>query len=124
MRVFTSDFVTRYPHNKWPVSKIINIHPALLPSFPGTSGYADAYAYGVRHSGVTTHFVDDGVDTGTIIHQRVFPRNAEDSYEDFCARGLREEHCCYRETLLALAHNQFVTTSDPFHLFLSTEALV
>jgi len=121
MRVFTADFVSKYTHNEWPVSKIINIHPALLPSFPGTQGYADAYAYGVRHSGVTTHFVDDGVDTGAIIHQRIFPRNPRDSYEDFSTRGLQEEYICYRETLLALAKNEITVQSNPFHIFLSKE---
>ena len=56
MRIFTKDFVQKYPHPEWPVSKIINIHPALLPSFKGHSGYEDAFDYGVKISGVTTPF--------------------------------------------------------------------
>jgi len=124
MRVFTPTFVARYAHPSWPVSKIINIHPALLPSFPGTQGYLDAFRYGVRHSGVTTHFVDEGVDTGPIIHQRIFPRYPHDVYEEFCQRGLHEEYICYRETLLALAQEQFSVQHDPFQIFLHPEASV
>jgi len=54
-------------------NRIMNIHPALLPSFPGTSGVADALAYGVKVSGVTVHFIDEGLDTGPIILQEAVP---------------------------------------------------
>jgi phosphoribosylglycinamide formyltransferase-1 len=120
MRVFTPSFVSQYRHSTWPVSQIINIHPALLPSFPGTAGYKDAFSYGVHFSGVTTHFVDEGVDTGPIIHQRIIKRNSTDTLEDFSTRGLQQEYQCYRETLYALATNQVAISHDPFHIFLNT----
>ena len=118
MRVFTSQFVERYAHPVWPVSKIINIHPSLLPSFPGTRGYEDAFRYGVKYSGVTLHFVDSGVDTGTIIHQRIVERKSQDTLEQFQDRGLREEHQAYREMLIALCDERYAVQHSPFSLFL------
>ena len=118
MRVFTAQFVERYPHPSWPVSKIINIHPSLLPSFPGTSGYEDAFRYGVKYSGVTLHFVDSGVDTGQIIHQRIIERKSDDSFAQFQHRGLQEEYQAYKEMLLALAEERYVIQQSPFSLFL------
>ena len=118
MRVFTAQFVERYPHPRWPVSKIINIHPSLLPSFPGTSGYEDAFRYGVKYSGVTLHFVDSGIDTGQIIHQRIVERKSNDTFEQFQNRGLQEEYQAYREMLFALANEHYVVRHSPFSLFL------
>ncbi|MDI6784556.1 MAG: phosphoribosylglycinamide formyltransferase [bacterium] len=65
MRILTPYIIRRY------YLRIINIHPALLPSFPGTHGIEDAFNYGVKYTGVTVHFVDEGVDTGPIIAQEV-----------------------------------------------------
>jgi formyltetrahydrofolate-dependent phosphoribosylglycinamide formyltransferase len=118
MRIFTEDFVTQYPHPKWPTSKIINIHPSLLPSFKGNSGYEDAYNYGVTVAGVSTHFVSTEVDAGPIIYQRYFKRMADDTLETFKHRGLIEEHICYRKSLLALANKTHTVHSNPFHIFL------
>ena len=118
MRIFTPQFVARYPHSTWPVSKIINIHPSLLPSFPGTSGYGDALRYGVKYSGVTLHFVDAGVDTGPIIHQRIVERKSQDTFAQFQTRGLHEEHQAYKEMLLALSDERYVVHHSPFSLFL------
>ena len=67
MRLVGTEFVEVFRN------RIVNIHPALLPSFPGTSGVSDALAYGVKVSGVTVHFVDEGLDTGPIILQDVVP---------------------------------------------------
>ena len=103
MRIFSAEFVQRYPHPEWPVSKIINIHPSLLPSFKGNSGYNDAFEYGVKISGVTTHFVNEEVDGGIILHQRIFERREDDTLQTFMDRGLEQEYICYRQTLLALA---------------------
>ena len=86
MRVLTPYFVRKYK------GKIINIHPALLPSFAGTDGYGDAWKYGVKISGCTVHFVDEGVDTGPIILQKVNPIKKNDTLESFKKRGLRIEH--------------------------------
>lgn len=119
MRIFTQSFIDRYPHPSWPVSKIINIHPSLLPSFKGHSGYEDAFEYGVKIAGVTTHFVNEDVDGGMILHQRQFPRFHDDSLEDFKTRGLEQEYLCYQETLLALAKQEYHAQKNPFRLFLS-----
>ena len=68
--------------NNLGATRIINIHPALLPSFPGIHGYEDAYEYGVKYSGITVHFVDNGKDTGPIIAQEIFRIKKTDSLED------------------------------------------
>ena len=86
MRLLTSTIISQYKN------RIINIHPALLPSFPGTDGYGDAWRYGVKASGCTVHFVDEGCDTGPIIIQGVNLINEDDSFESFKERGLEIEH--------------------------------
>ena len=63
MRILSADFLQHYPQ------QVINIHPSLLPAFPGRQGIKDAYDYGVKITGVTIHYVDDGIDTGPIIAQ-------------------------------------------------------
>jgi phosphoribosylglycinamide formyltransferase-1 len=67
MRILSSDFLARFP------SRVVNTHPALLPSFPGAHAVADALAYGVRVTGVTVHLVDAGVDTGPVVAQAAVP---------------------------------------------------
>jgi len=89
MRVLTPVFVRAFPH------RILNIHPALLPSFPGTHGPGQALSYGVRFSGCTVHFLDEGVDTGPIIVQAVVPVYDEDTVETLAARILVQEHRIY-----------------------------
>ncbi len=86
MRVLTPWFIRRF---RW---KIINIHPALLPSFPGTHGQRQALDYGVRISGCTVHFVDEGVDTGPIIIQVAVPVLQDDDEESLSDRILAFEH--------------------------------
>jgi phosphoribosylglycinamide formyltransferase-1 len=86
MRLLTPHILGRYRN------RIINIHPALLPSFPGTDGYGDAWRYGVKVSGCTVHFVDEGCDTGPIILQGVNPVEENDTFESFRERGLKLEH--------------------------------
>ena len=86
MRLLTPHIISRYRY------RIINIHPALLPSFPGTDGYGDAWRYGVKMSGCTVHFVDEGCDTGPIIIQAVNPIEENDTLESFRERGLGIEH--------------------------------
>jgi phosphoribosylglycinamide formyltransferase-1 len=93
MRVLTPLFVNHYHH------KIINIHPAILPSFPGTHGQKQALDYGVRFSGCTTHFVDEGTDTGPIIIQAVVPVLPDDTEESLGTRILKEEHRIFPESL-------------------------
>jgi phosphoribosylglycinamide formyltransferase-1 len=86
MRVLTSLFVNKYKH------RLINIHPALLPAFPGTDGYGDTFNYGCKIGGCTVHFVDEGVDTGPIIIQKVNEVREDDTLESFKERGLETEH--------------------------------
>lgn len=79
--------------------KILNIHPALLPSFPGLHGQADALNHGAKISGCTVHFVDAGVDTGPIIVQKAVEVLDDDTEETLAARILAEEHKAYPEAV-------------------------
>jgi len=89
MRILTSVFVRAFPN------RILNIHPALLPSFPGTHGPGQALSYGVRFSGCTVHFLDEGVDTGPIIVQAIVPVYDDDTEDTLAARILVQEHRIY-----------------------------
>lgn len=89
MRVLSPLFVQSFPN------RILNIHPALLPSFPGTHGPGQALNHGVRFSGCTVHFLDEGVDTGPIIVQAVVPVYDDDTEEALAARILVQEHKIY-----------------------------
>jgi phosphoribosylglycinamide formyltransferase-1 len=102
MRLLTALMVERYPN------RIINIHPALLPSFPGTDGYGDAWRYGVKVSGCTVHFVDRGCDTGPIIVQRANPIEPEDTFESFKKRGLEIEHEALPEAIKLYCEKRLV----------------
>lgn len=82
--------------------RIINIHPAYLPEFPGAHGIADAWDAGVAQSGVTVHWVDSGIDTGQIIQQVRVPRLAEDTIESFEDRIHEAEYQLYPAVLEAL----------------------
>ena len=79
--------------------KIINIHPSLLPAFPGLDAQKQAYEYGVKYSGCTVHFVDSGIDTGKIISQSVVELQTSDSIETLSNRILAEEHKIYPKTI-------------------------
>jgi phosphoribosylglycinamide formyltransferase-1 len=83
--------------------RMINIHPALLPSFKGLHGQRQALEYGVRYSGCTVHFVDAGIDTGPIIIQKVVPVLEGDSEETLSERILAEEHKAYPEAVRLFA---------------------
>lgn len=100
MRILTPVFLKAFPQ------KIINIHPALLPSFPGTHGQKDAFEYGVKFSGCTVHFVDEGVDTGPIIIQSVVPVFQDDTRETLAARILKEEHRIYPQAIQYFAEEK------------------
>lgn len=89
MRILPAGFIERF------AGRIINIHPALLPAFPGLHGQRQALEYGVRYTGCTVHFVDNGVDTGPIIDQAVVPVLPDDTEETLAARILAEEHRLY-----------------------------
>ena len=89
MRIVSKVLVDAY------YGKMMNIHPSLLPSFPGLHAQRQALNYGVRVSGCTVHFVDNGLDTGPIIVQRSVPVFADDSEHTLSARILKEEHILY-----------------------------
>ncbi|HNX49395.1 MAG TPA: phosphoribosylglycinamide formyltransferase [Thermoanaerobaculaceae bacterium] len=82
--------------------RILNIHPALLPAFPGLDGQQQAWEYGVKVSGCTVHLVDEGCDTGPIVVQRVIPVLEADTPETLAARILEQEHRAYAESLRLL----------------------
>jgi len=86
--------------------RIINIHPALLPSFPGLHGQKQALDYGVKVSGCTVHFVDNGMDTGPIILQKAVEIKETDTEEDLSMRILTEEHKLYSEAITLFFHDK------------------
>jgi phosphoribosylglycinamide formyltransferase-1 len=102
MRVLTQTFVEKFPH------RIVNTHPALLPSFPGTDGPAQAIAHGAKVAGVTVHFVDTGVDTGPIIAQRAVPVLPGDTADTLHHRIQVEEHKLLPVVVRALAQGRLV----------------
>jgi phosphoribosylglycinamide formyltransferase-1 len=89
MRLLSDEFLQAFP------GRIMNIHPALLPAFPGLNAQRQALEYGVRLAGCTVHFLDSGVDTGPIILQAAVPVLDEDTVETLSRRILREEHRIY-----------------------------
>lgn len=93
MRLLSPYFVGEFRH------RILNIHPALLPSFPGLEGQKQALDHGVKFSGCTVHFVDENLDAGPIIMQAVVPVHDDDTAETLSARILREEHRIYPEAI-------------------------
>lgn len=86
--------------------KMLNIHPALLPAFPGLHGQRQALDHGVKISGVTVHFVDEGCDTGPIILQSAVPVLEDDTEESLSARILEEEHKLYPRAIKLLAEGK------------------
>ncbi len=93
MRIVKGALMTRYR------GRMLNIHPALLPGFKGLHAQEQALAYGVRYSGCTVHFVDEGIDTGPIVIQRVVPVLDDDTVASLSDRILHEEHQAYPEAV-------------------------
>jgi phosphoribosylglycinamide formyltransferase-1 len=88
--------------------RVLNIHPALLPSFPGLKAWEQALAYGVTVTGCTVHFVDEGTDTGPIIVQRAVPVQSDDTAATLHARIQTAEHEAYPEALRLLASGRLL----------------
>jgi len=103
MRLLSATFVSQYPQ------RILNIHPALLPSFPGLDGQRQAIEYGVKISGCTVHLVDDGLDTGPVVVQKPVQVKSDDTAESLSARILAEEHKAYPEALRLLLTERWNT---------------
>lgn len=100
MKLFQPAFVQKYRN------RIVNIHPALLPAFPGAHPVSDTLAYGVKISGVTVHFVDEGVDSGPIIAQASVPVYDNDDEKSLHARIQIEEHRLYPQVIKRYAEGK------------------
>jgi phosphoribosylglycinamide formyltransferase-1 len=100
MRVLTPYFIREFR------GRILNIHPALLPSFPGVEAQKQALDYGVKWTGCTVHFVDEGVDTGPVVCQAAVPVLDEDTPETLAARILKEEHRIYTEAICLIVEDK------------------
>ena len=100
MRILKGDFLRAFEQ------KVINIHPSLLPAFPGLEAWKQAHEYGVRVTGCTVHFVDHGIDTGPILAQGVVPVLEDDTLETLHDRIQEEEHKLYPRTLARLFNGE------------------
>ncbi len=100
MRIVKPGLLRAFPN------RVLNIHPSLLPAFPGLRAWEQALEYGTRVAGCTVHFVDEGTDTGPIIIQRTVPVLPDDTPETLHTRILNEEHQAYPEALRLLAANR------------------
>jgi phosphoribosylglycinamide formyltransferase-1 len=101
MRLLSAEFVAKFPN------RILNIHPSLLPAFPGVDAQKQAIEYGVRVSGCTVHFVDENLDAGPIIVQRAVEVRDRDNADSLAARILEQEHAAYVEALVALSTREW-----------------
>ena len=101
MRLLSPWFVQQFPH------RILNIHPSLLPAFPGLEAQEQAFAYGVKVSGCTVHFVDDELDHGAIIVQKTVAVLDSDDEHTLAARILEQEHIAYTEAIRIVLNGKF-----------------
>jgi phosphoribosylglycinamide formyltransferase-1 len=101
MRILSGYFIREFPQ------RILNIHPSLLPAFPGLDAQHQALAHGAKIAGCTVHFVDEGVDSGPIVAQASVPVLDEDTAESLSARILREEHRLYSEAIALVLSGRF-----------------
>lgn len=115
MRVLTPYFIDRI--NTHPGHfRIMNIHPALLPSFPGTDGYGDTYRYGCKIGGCTVHFVDYGEDSGPIIGQKAFEIDGDDTIETIKKKGLKLEWELYPQCIQLFAEGRLKIVNRSYRL--------
>jgi phosphoribosylglycinamide formyltransferase-1 len=101
MRLLSPWFVKQFPH------RILNIHPSLLPAFPGLEAQEQAFAYGVKVAGCTVHFVDEELDHGPIIVQKSVPVLDSDDEHTLAARILEQEHIAYSEAIKIVLEGNF-----------------
>lgn len=101
MRLLSPWFVQQFPH------KILNIHPSLLPAFPGLEAQQQAFAFGVKITGCTVHFVDEELDHGPIIVQKSVPVLRDDDEKSLAARILEQEHLAYTEAIKVVLEGKF-----------------
>lgn len=101
MRIISPGFVQAFPN------RILNVHPSLLPAFPGLDAQHQAFDYGTKIAGCTVHFVDEAVDHGVIILQKTVPVLDEDTAEALSARILEQEHLAYPEAIARVLSGQY-----------------
>ena len=101
MRIISPAFVTAFPN------RILNVHPSLLPAFPGVDAQKQALDFGAKITGCTVHFVDEHVDHGVIILQRAVPVNDDDTADTLAARILQQEHIAYPEAIALVLGGEF-----------------
>ena len=101
MRLLSPFFVSSFPN------RILNIHPSLLPSFPGLESQRQALEYGVKFAGCTVHFVDENLDAGPIVLQSVVPVKDDDTEDTLSARILQEEHKIYSEAVRIVLESRY-----------------
>lgn len=101
MRLLSPWFVRQFPH------RILNIHPSLLPAFPGLEAQEQAFAYGVKVSGCTVHFVDEELDHGAIIVQKAVQVLDDDDEHSLAERILKQEHLAYTEAIRIVVEGKF-----------------
>ncbi len=101
MRLLSPEFIAAYPN------RILNIHPSLLPAFPGLDAQTQAFDYGVKIAGCTVHFVDEHLDHGVIVLQRAIPVRETDDSHSLADRILAEEHTAYSEAIRMVASGQY-----------------
>jgi phosphoribosylglycinamide formyltransferase-1 len=101
MRLLSNDFIAAYPN------RILNIHPSLLPAFPGLDAQLQAFDYGVKVAGCTVHFVDEHLDHGVIVLQRAIPVLETDDAHSLSGRILAEEHIAYTEAIACVASGEY-----------------
>jgi phosphoribosylglycinamide formyltransferase-1 len=108
MRLLSPWFARQFPH------RILNIHPSLLPAFPGLEAQEQAFAYGVKVAGCTVHFVDEELDHGPIIVQRAIPVLESDDEKTLAARILEQEHIAYGEAINMVLNREWTVTGRRF----------
>ena len=101
MRLLSPEFVAAFPN------RILNIHPSLLPAFPGLEAQTQAFDYGVKVAGCTVHFVDEHLDHGVIVVQRAIPVLETDDAHSLAERILAEEHMAYTEAIARVASGEY-----------------
>jgi phosphoribosylglycinamide formyltransferase-1 len=108
MRLLSPWFVKQFPH------RILNIHPSLLPAFPGLEAQEQAFAYGVKVAGCTVHFVDEELDHGPIIVQKAISVLDSDNEKTLAARILEQEHIAYSEAIDLVLNREWSVTARKF----------
>jgi phosphoribosylglycinamide formyltransferase-1 len=101
MRILSGHFIREFPQ------RILNIHPSLLPAFPGLDAQHQALAHGVKIAGCTVHFVDEGLDSGPIVAQASVPVLDDDTADSLSARILKEEHRLYSEAIALVLSGRY-----------------